>query len=462
MYYTCTDYYSRNGMYYAHKDHLGSYDVIVDEDKNRVDSLHFDAWGNRKQYANWTQNDTRLNRLFDRGFTSHEHLDNFKIINMKVPNKRGQSQACLLCRAGGTWAKPTYGRLYDPVIARFFSPDPYVQFPGFTQNYNRYSYCLNNPLMYTDPSGEFLWGIMAFIIRGGFDLLTGNWQGWEGSGKPALMAGLGGLFTPVGSSVGGMDLLKFSVSEIGNRIIGNHASVNVQVGDFSFSISPGLGYSSGSGLSWGVNGSAAYNSDNWNAAVGVGVGSNYLAAGGYASYKGSGAGYYATFYGSKIGPDGKPNKQIVGGVTAFGKDFSLRFENDFLAKNGDRWRTNAFEVQYKNFVFGTSVYTNAPDISEKADFDGRDLLGNLNKNGNGAWKDGQVYLAPMWFGYKNESNVIRIGYSHPMVQDRTQNWVHRNGFLYLPFGYQNFYNRYDDFYTGPCTYSGYYNPFSLY
>jgi RHS repeat-associated protein len=45
-------------------------------------------------------------------------------------------------------------RLYDPVIARFFSPDNYVQIPEFTQAFNRYSYCLNNPLKYVDPSGN--------------------------------------------------------------------------------------------------------------------------------------------------------------------------------------------------------------------------------------------------------------------------------------------------------------------
>jgi RHS repeat-associated protein len=53
-----------------------------------------------------------------------------------------------------TEEKNMNGRLYDPVIARFFSPDNYVQIPEFTQAFNRYSYCLNNPLKYVDPSGD--------------------------------------------------------------------------------------------------------------------------------------------------------------------------------------------------------------------------------------------------------------------------------------------------------------------
>ncbi|RLD58093.1 MAG: hypothetical protein DRJ01_13020, partial [Bacteroidetes bacterium] len=42
----------------------------------------------------------------------------------------------------------------NPEIARMLSPDNYVQAPDFTQNFNRYSYCLNNPLKYTDPTGN--------------------------------------------------------------------------------------------------------------------------------------------------------------------------------------------------------------------------------------------------------------------------------------------------------------------
>jgi len=73
---------------------------------------------------------TTTHTLFRRGYTGHEHLEPFGIINMN-------------------------GRLYDPNTASFFSPDPYVVDPSNTQAFNRYSYCLNNPLMYTDPSGEW-------------------------------------------------------------------------------------------------------------------------------------------------------------------------------------------------------------------------------------------------------------------------------------------------------------------
>ena len=58
------------------------------------------------------------------------------------------------------------GRLYDPALGRFLSPDNYVQLPDFSQSFNRYSYCLNNPLKYTDPSGELAWFIPVAVVGG--------------------------------------------------------------------------------------------------------------------------------------------------------------------------------------------------------------------------------------------------------------------------------------------------------
>jgi hypothetical protein len=49
------------------------------------------------------------------------------------------------------------GRIYDAVIGRFLQVDPIIQAPGNAQSHNRYSYVLNNPLSFTDPSGFSAW-----------------------------------------------------------------------------------------------------------------------------------------------------------------------------------------------------------------------------------------------------------------------------------------------------------------
>ncbi|RLD69092.1 MAG: RHS repeat-associated core domain-containing protein, partial [Bacteroidetes bacterium] len=117
-------------MYYIHKDYLGSYESITDENAALVEKLSFDPWGHRRDPYDWTYKSELKNYLSDRGFTGHEHLDNFDLINMN-------------------------GRVYDPWLGRFLSPDNYVQSATYSQNFNRYSYALNNPLKYTDPDGEF-------------------------------------------------------------------------------------------------------------------------------------------------------------------------------------------------------------------------------------------------------------------------------------------------------------------
>lgn len=118
-------------MYYIHKDHLGSIIEITNERGLKVTSASasFDAWGNRRDPENWQPYRSSVPPLlFDRGFTGHEHYDIFGLINMN-------------------------GRCYDPKVGRFLSPDIINQDPGCSQNYNRYSYCSNNPLNFSDPSG---------------------------------------------------------------------------------------------------------------------------------------------------------------------------------------------------------------------------------------------------------------------------------------------------------------------
>ncbi|SHE77178.1 RHS repeat-associated core domain-containing protein [Dysgonomonas macrotermitis] len=104
-----------------------------------------------------------------------------------------------------------------PVVGRFLSPDPYVQAPDFSQNFNRYSYALNNPFRYTDPSGEWfgLDDLIAAAIGGVVNLGVNIWQGnitgtpWEMIGKGAAAFGAGAaadnlaLYGPFGWAAGG-------------------------------------------------------------------------------------------------------------------------------------------------------------------------------------------------------------------------------------------------------------------
>lgn len=120
-------------MYYVHKDHLGSIVELSDENGERMPAgaASFDAWGNRRDPETWQPFQAPPQELlFGRGFTGHEHLEPFNLINMN-------------------------GRCYDPAVARFLSPDNLNPDPAFSQSYNRYSYCFNNPLNFIDPSGFY-------------------------------------------------------------------------------------------------------------------------------------------------------------------------------------------------------------------------------------------------------------------------------------------------------------------
>ena len=99
-----------DSIYYVQSDLLGSWDRVVRSNRTVAQSSHFDPWGNRMSASDWTSGQCGTDFSFHRGFTGHEHYDRFGIINMNA-------------------------RLYDPVIGRFFSPDPQVQNPFSLENY---------------------------------------------------------------------------------------------------------------------------------------------------------------------------------------------------------------------------------------------------------------------------------------------------------------------------------------
>ncbi|WP_220721441.1 RHS repeat-associated core domain-containing protein [Agarivorans litoreus] len=78
----------------------------------------------------------------NRGYTGHEMLAGVGLIHMN-------------------------GRIYDAEVGRFLQADPHIQAPNNAQNYNRYSYVLNNPMSYTDPSGYFFKKIGKFFKKYG-------------------------------------------------------------------------------------------------------------------------------------------------------------------------------------------------------------------------------------------------------------------------------------------------------
>jgi RHS repeat-associated protein len=131
---------------YIYTDHLGSVDLITDANGevqgqfSKVShAMSFDAWGARKNVAQWNAQSFALalsaitvsgflEPITRRGFTGHEMVDDMGIIHMN-------------------------GRIYDAKLGRFLQADPFIQAATNTQSYNRYSYVINNPLNATDPSG---------------------------------------------------------------------------------------------------------------------------------------------------------------------------------------------------------------------------------------------------------------------------------------------------------------------
>jgi len=71
---------------------------------------------------------------------------------MNFPGRVRKEMNTMKYQEGSKFGKMN-GRMYDPVVSRFISPDPFIQSPSQSESFNRYSYCMNNPMRFTDPSG---------------------------------------------------------------------------------------------------------------------------------------------------------------------------------------------------------------------------------------------------------------------------------------------------------------------
>lgn len=132
----CTPVCHPSNVSYLVKDHLGSIYAVTDQDGTAVSaqSMSFMAFGQRRVAGGSDPLSPgaaeMLNDRTTRGYAGHEHADRVGLIHMN-------------------------GRTYDPWLGRFMQADPVVQDAMNGQNLNRYSYVLNNPMRYTDPSGYY-------------------------------------------------------------------------------------------------------------------------------------------------------------------------------------------------------------------------------------------------------------------------------------------------------------------
>jgi len=186
-------------VFYILRDYLGSVIQVVTANGSLVQELSYDAWGRlRDPDTHDIYKPGKEPELFlGRGYTGHEHLTQFGLINMNA-------------------------RLYDPALGRFLSPDPYVQMPDMPQNFNRYSYTINNPLLYKDSNGEFflftifnaVTDFFGNMVNHGFNVSQYNWTRTVNAWKIDM-----GMF----KGNFGQILNKWTYG-IANSIIGNLAS----------------------------------------------------------------------------------------------------------------------------------------------------------------------------------------------------------------------------------------------
>lgn len=234
-------------IYYIVRDYLGSINQVLAKDGTILQDLRYNPWGRVCEVDNYelTAIGEEPQLILGRGFTGHEHLPEFGLINMNA-------------------------RLYDSFLGRFLAVDPYVQMPDFSQNFNRYTYALNNPLSYTDENGEMFGAILGSI--GGFirgitrfargenitDIFTYTWKGaangfkidwglWKGSPKqiisrftnelPQTIAG--NLYSTYRNTIGHVDKVRYfdgatyvinSSSEKKNGVsLGSYININIRV-----------------------------------------------------------------------------------------------------------------------------------------------------------------------------------------------------------------------------------------
>lgn len=257
------------------------------------------------------------------------------------------------------------GRLYDPVIARFFSPDNFVQVPDFTQSYNRYSYCLNNPLQYVDPSGEFAWipivvGAAIGTVQGAIMASqnansAGEWVGYIlGGGAIGALSGFAG--SAVASMGTGIGLASMTSGAISGAGFAGLSSVGKDAGQIAASVMYGAVCGAASGLVGGWTAAAI------GGTAGAFVGGAVSGALGSWMHGGKGLNILYSSIAGGIGSAGAYQMSsflgwITEGHTRLGFNVSYR---QYLTMQADYQRSMFWRKEYGGYLLGDGGVKRAP------------------------------------------------------------------------------------------------------
>ncbi|MFV0419287.1 MAG: RHS repeat-associated core domain-containing protein [Dysgonomonas sp.] len=370
-------------IYYICRDYLGSITHITDEAGSLTQELSYTAWGRLRNpdtheaYAPGSEPALFLGR----GFTGHEHLSLFGLINMNA-------------------------RLYDPALGRFLSPDPYVQMPDFTQNFNRYSYALNNPLKYTDPTGEKWW---HWLLG---DVLTGG----------GLVGTLAAFGTTTYATVFPMTNTSYELQKYISPIAFKPS--------FGFgSLQSGVGFDFSVGMLKGAHGYRFH------------YGGTYYwsSYGGFSGWESRQGGEWellplVNYSAKKFSNPG----QTIGKISIGDPFTSIEYENDYMfldkkynplgylpfiprADGGDRFRSAAVQMNHGLFSINLNMFTGDPGLTKK--MRDTDPIDGWETYTSGTADEPKYRVGALSFGF----GPLRIGRNSEAIRNTFQNnLIHKN------------------------------------
>nr|WP_315238545.1 polymorphic toxin type 23 domain-containing protein [uncultured Flavobacterium sp.] len=422
---------SQDQILYLHRDYQGSILAITNQAGTVLEKRLFDAWGTIVSVQDGAGNVLNGLTILDRGYTGHEHLQSVGLIHMN-------------------------GRLYDSKLHRFLQADNYVQDPTNPQNFNRYGYCINNPLKYTDKNGEWFGlddlVVAAFSFAIGYvssGLTTGDW-GWKSVQSGLISAVTGWIaYNTLGASTfsdscvsGNVGMWNFIGSSAASAAIGAFMPpVGIPIGDWTVSISPSIAFGNVSGV--GASLSVTYSSGDFSFSGGIGImsNSNYNGFGKNGleirksilmSYDDGRTGFsLGTNFWS--GTDGmKDFTQRTGVVGLHFGDFRAMYENDGglgisqsrLGDRNDSFRTAALNLSVGEFSAGFNLFTGQrsrtdQETEEASTHSYKDRFGVNHKNAPVNEIGTKYRLGALTFGYGG----YRVGVNSEHIRHAIQNSI---------------------------------------